>query len=174
MTRYPNTFKVRGSGSPNIVTLGFAPRSLARSQALALAAWLIAFVGDLPTFARIMLDVWVSRYGLEQTPKWLLDLTPDWRPYEPPAKPVAPPPTTTRFAIPPGIAPGPDLPVPIARQGSGPTVPRFTTADGTPLDGDGMRAIADEATRALTGGESAAPRPLPTPLASGDGSEPNG
>jgi hypothetical protein len=145
-TRYPNQFKVRGSGSPNIISLGFAPRSLAKSHAWSLAAWLVTYVGDLPSFLNVLIDVWVSRYGIEQTPEWLFQLNPNWKPFDPPARPMAPIAVTA-----PPVGPV-AVPSTAPRQGSGPGAPRFTLPDGTPLDADAVRAIGEEAARALGAG----------------------
>ena len=169
-SRYPNQFKVRGSGSPNIISIGVVSRSLAKSHAWSLAAWLVTYVGDMPAFLNVLIDVWVSRYGTEQTPEWLFQLNPGWKPFDPPARPVAPVAVRADAPVP--------LPTPLATprqgggQGGGQAPPRFTLPDGTPLDADAVRAIGEDAARTIgagigagkSGNGSRAPTSLPTSL----------
>jgi len=80
-SRHPNKFGIRGSGSPNVITLARpAPRSMTRSEAAVFAAWLVAFCGDPDYFARVLIEVWGSRYGAAQIPDWLMDVAGPWEP----------------------------------------------------------------------------------------------
>jgi hypothetical protein len=119
----------------------------------------------MPSFLAVLIDVWVSRYGLDQTPAWLIAANPGWKPFDPPARPMAPSP------VGPGGMPMPvPVPQPIAppitspRQGSGPSAPRFTLPDGTPLDADAVRAIGEDAARTIGAGRASgngSPKPAP-------------
>jgi hypothetical protein len=199
-TRYPNQFRIKGSGSQNILSIGAIPRCLGRSHSWALAAWLVTYLGDMPSFLNVLIDVWASRFGEEQIPDWLRAACPDWTPHEPPARQVAPqaappaPPLPRPVHNQNGQTPQP-VPSALSRKGSGPAIPRLTLTDGSVLDASGIQAVAEENEREIRERREAArrsspgtrpapspssspdaerghlPVPLPVPLDEGDGSE---